>query len=167
MFRSTQRIAQLSSHLKVRTPIDKVRNLHILSSSPKMSHLFEDATPAEVKNAKVSTTYEAHGWKISRLIIRDDRVFTWSLWTRQYVIFPESLYPHLYPFMSRKTRVRNLLLPRHVSRLIFHPERAILTPKLRRMAKRSKSCSRSSTKSTALNGRLHSCMDSPSSYPLG
>jgi len=54
MFRSVQRAAQLSAHLKARTPIDKVSNLSILSNTTKMSHLFEDATPAEVKNAKVS-----------------------------------------------------------------------------------------------------------------
>jgi len=53
MFRSVQRAAQSSSHLKARTPIDKVSNLSILSNTKKMSHLFEDATPAEVKNAKV------------------------------------------------------------------------------------------------------------------
>lgn len=53
MYRSAQRIAQLSFHLKTRTPIDKVRHLNILSIHTKMSHLYEDATPAEVKNAKV------------------------------------------------------------------------------------------------------------------
>lgn len=53
MFRSIQRAAQLSSHLKARTPIDKVSNLSILSNSKNMSHLYEEATPAEVKNAKV------------------------------------------------------------------------------------------------------------------
>lgn len=57
MFRSARRAAQLSSHLKPRTPIDKVSNkrLSILTTqnNNKMSHLFEDATPAEVKDAKV------------------------------------------------------------------------------------------------------------------
>lgn len=55
MFRSAQRVAQISSHLRAKTPIDKVsnKNLSILSSTKKMSHLFEDATPAEVKNANV------------------------------------------------------------------------------------------------------------------
>ncbi len=55
MFRSVQRAAQLSSHLRARTPIDKISKLSILSSPAKMSHLFEDATPSEVKNAKVRT----------------------------------------------------------------------------------------------------------------
>ena len=52
MFRVAHRAAQLSSHLKARTPIDKVRNLRIVATT--MSHqLYEEATPAEVKNAKV------------------------------------------------------------------------------------------------------------------
>lgn len=55
MFRSVQRAAQLSSHFRARTPIDKVSKLSILSNPAKMSHLFEDATPSEVKNAKVRT----------------------------------------------------------------------------------------------------------------
>ena len=46
----------MSSHLtstyRAKTPIDKVRNIHILPKPTKMSHLFEDATPDEVKNAK-------------------------------------------------------------------------------------------------------------------
>ena len=54
MFRSLQRAALLSSHLKARTPIDKVRGINILPRPPpKMSHLFEPDTPDEVKNAKV------------------------------------------------------------------------------------------------------------------
>lgn len=55
MFRSVQRAAQLSSHFKVKTPIDKVSNLSVFSNTTNMSHLFEEATPAEVKNAKVRT----------------------------------------------------------------------------------------------------------------
>ena len=53
MFRSVQRAALLSSHLRPKTPIDKVRNISILPKTPKMSHLFEADTPDEVKNAKV------------------------------------------------------------------------------------------------------------------
>lgn len=54
MFRSVQRAALLSSHLKARTPIDKVRSINILPRPPpNMSHLFEAETPDEVKNAKV------------------------------------------------------------------------------------------------------------------
>lgn len=53
MIRSIQRAALLSSHLRVRTPIDKVRGLNIIPKPPKMSHLFEADTPDEVKNAKV------------------------------------------------------------------------------------------------------------------
>ena len=53
MFRSAQRAALLSSHLKARTPVDKVRNINILAKPPKMSHLFDADTPDEVKNAKV------------------------------------------------------------------------------------------------------------------
>ena len=60
MFRSAQRAALLSSHLKARTPIDKVRGINILplqQKTPlvpgKMSSLFEENTPDEVKNAKV------------------------------------------------------------------------------------------------------------------
>ena len=54
MFRSVQRAALLSSHLKARTPIDKFRGINILPRPPpKMSHLFEADTPDEVKNAKV------------------------------------------------------------------------------------------------------------------
>ena len=53
MFRSVQRAALLSSHLKAKTPIDKVRGINILPRpSSKMSHLFEGDTPDEVKNAK-------------------------------------------------------------------------------------------------------------------
>ncbi|KAL9135507.1 MAG: hypothetical protein Q9175_003309 [Cornicularia normoerica] len=52
MFRSVQRAALLSSHLKARTPIDKVRKLNILPKTLNMSHLFEADTPEEVKNAK-------------------------------------------------------------------------------------------------------------------
>ena len=53
MFRTAQRIAQLSRHLIFRPPIGNTRHLNILSYPTKMSHLYEDATPAEVKNAKV------------------------------------------------------------------------------------------------------------------
>lgn len=55
MFRTVQRAALLSSHLKARTPIDKFRGINILPRPPplKMSHLFEAETPDEVKNAKV------------------------------------------------------------------------------------------------------------------
>ena len=53
MFRSVYRAALLSSHLKAKTPIDKVRGINILPRpSSKMSHLFEGDTPDEVKNAK-------------------------------------------------------------------------------------------------------------------
>ena len=54
MFRSVQRVAQLSRHFIFRPPIGNIRHLKILSHPDKMSHLYEDATPAEVKNAKVS-----------------------------------------------------------------------------------------------------------------
>lgn len=53
MLRSIQRAAQISHRFKARTPTDKISNLSILSNTKKMSHLFEDGTPAEVKNAKV------------------------------------------------------------------------------------------------------------------
>ena len=55
MFKSVQRAALLSSHLKARTPIDKIRYINILPKTPKMSHLFEADTPDEVKNAKVTS----------------------------------------------------------------------------------------------------------------
>ena len=56
MFRSAHRVAQLSRHLLFRPPIGNTRHLKILNHPDKMSHLFEDATPAEVKNAKVPLT---------------------------------------------------------------------------------------------------------------
>ena len=46
MFRSPHRLAQLSTQLKVRVPFARISNLTL----PTMSHLFEQATPAEVKN---------------------------------------------------------------------------------------------------------------------
>ena len=82
MFRSVQRAALLSSHLKARTPVDKVRNLTILPKTPKMSHLFEADTPDEVKNAKVRDSRESIGdLEVVKLDCADDeayRVFTWS-----------------------------------------------------------------------------------------
>ncbi len=56
MFRSAQRVGQISRHLIFRPPIGNTRHLNILNHPNKMSHLFEDATPAEVKNAKVLLT---------------------------------------------------------------------------------------------------------------
>lgn len=56
MFRSAQRIGQFSRHLIFRPPTGNTRHLNILNHPTKMSHLFEDATPAEVKNAKVPLT---------------------------------------------------------------------------------------------------------------
>lgn len=90
MFRSVQRAALLSSHLKARTPIDKVRNINILPKPPKMSHLFEADTPDEVKNAKVSDSRKSVGRSsqlggrvVLRLVWADDewmdRVFILSL----------------------------------------------------------------------------------------
>lgn len=48
MFRPTYRLAQLSTQIKPKFPIARISNLTL----PAMSHLFEDATPAEVKNGK-------------------------------------------------------------------------------------------------------------------
>ena len=56
MFQSVQRVAQLSRHFIFRPSIGNTRHLKILNHPDKMSHLFEDATPAEVKNAKVPLT---------------------------------------------------------------------------------------------------------------
>jgi len=43
--------------------------------------------------------------------------------------YPELFCPYLYRYLSRKTCSRSNLLLRHVSRLIFRPKGAILTPK--------------------------------------
>lgn len=56
MFRSAHRVAQLSRQFIYRPPIGSTRHLKILNPPDKMSHLFEDATPAEIKNAKVLLT---------------------------------------------------------------------------------------------------------------
>lgn len=49
MLRSVRRISQYASHIKPRTP-----TFTPALSIRTMSHLFEDATPAEIKDAKVS-----------------------------------------------------------------------------------------------------------------
>lgn len=47
MFRSAQRLSLFTKHILPRyQPLTK-------RTIPNMSHLFEDATPAEIKNAKV------------------------------------------------------------------------------------------------------------------
>lgn len=78
MFRSAQRVGQLSRHLIFRPPIGNTRYLNILNHPNKMSHLFEDATPAEVKNAKAlltATRLQFHG---GPTLLTDEmlRVFT-------------------------------------------------------------------------------------------
>lgn len=78
MFRSAQRVAQLSRHFIFRPPVINTRQLNILNHPTKMSHLFDDATPAEVKNAKVllaAPRLQLHGGPI---LLTDEtlRVFT-------------------------------------------------------------------------------------------
>lgn len=78
MFRSAQRVAQLSRHFIFRPLIGNTRNLNILNHPTKMSHLFEDATPAEVKNAKVllpAPSSQLHG-ELTLLTNEMFRVFT-------------------------------------------------------------------------------------------
>ena len=110
MSRSALRVAQLSRHLILRAPIGNTRHLYILNHPTKMSHLYEDATPAEVKNAKVP------------LIASNSRLY------------------------GEPTLLTNETLRVFISLRWALP-----------MARKSKSCWKSSTMSTAPNGRKLSC----------
>ncbi len=80
MFRSTHRLAQLSVHLKSRNIIFQP-NSRTLATMP---HLFEDATPSEVKNGKglsLVTQSTPNGQKVQIMLEELSDVYKNVEWT--------------------------------------------------------------------------------------
>ena len=98
MFRSVYRVALLSSHLHLKartsTPIDKVRGRISILPKYKMSGLFDNDTPDEVKNAKglhLVTMSTPNGQKVQIMLeeLHDVYGTEWS----QTLMYVRSLSP--------------------------------------------------------------------------
>ncbi len=98
MFRSSRRLAQLYTQIRPRAPIARISNLTL----PTMSHLFEDATPAEVKNGKgisLITMSTPNGQKVQIMLEELAEIYKDIEWTTT-LMYDTLPLPHLHALVS-------------------------------------------------------------------